>query len=260
MKPFQLVFQFARKYWGQLGLTIFAMILLIGVQLAIPYSVKLLIDAVTTRAGDDATLRYISLISIAVLGIYLVRGVLHFIRSYMAHLAGWGVVADLRKYVYDHLQRLKLRFYEDSQVGQLMSRVINDTDLFEALIAHAVPDVAVNLLTLIAVSIMLFTLNWRLALLSLIPIPLVVFSLRVYARRVLPAFKERQRRLGDLNAMLNDNLSGIREIKAFTRESTEYGRIGIGIDRYKDSNLRALKLMAIFQPFIDSPPLWARWW
>ena len=67
----------------------------------------------------------------------------------MAHVAGWGVVADMRKYLYDHLQRLSLRFYEDKQTGQLMSRVINDTDLFEQMIAHAVPDVFVNVITLI---------------------------------------------------------------------------------------------------------------
>jgi ATP-binding cassette subfamily B protein/subfamily B ATP-binding cassette protein MsbA len=62
----------------------------------------------------------------------------------MAHVAGWGVVADARQHIYEHLQRLSLSFYEDKQVGQLMSRTINDSDLFERLIAHAVPDVMVN--------------------------------------------------------------------------------------------------------------------
>ena len=75
-----------------------------------------------------------------------------------------------------------------------------------------------TLITLIGVSAVLFSLNWRLTLLSMIPIPLVVVSLRVYARYVRPAFRDRQKELGDLNAILNDNLSGIREIKAFTRE------------------------------------------
>lgn len=251
MKPFQLVFQFARRYWVPLTLTVVSMILLIGVQLFIPWAVKLLIDAVSTRNGDEAALRYITLIAAAVFGVYIVRAVLQFARSYMAHVAGWGVVADLRKHLYDHVQRLTLRFYEDRQTGQLMSRVINDTDLFEALIAHAIPDVAVNVLTLSAVTVVLFSLNWRLALLSLIPIPLVVIALRVYAKRVLPAFKERQRVLGDLNALLNDNLSGIREIKAFTREEEENGRVGSWIDLFRRTNLSALKLMAIFQPFID---------
>jgi ATP-binding cassette subfamily B protein/subfamily B ATP-binding cassette protein MsbA len=251
MKPFQLVFQFARRYKVQLAVTVLSMLALIGVQLFIPYSVKLLIEAVTTRSGDAESLRYITTIAATVAGVYVVRAVLQFLRSYMAHLAGWGVVADLRKHLYDHIQRLTLRFYEDRQTGQLMSRVINDTDLFEALIAHAVPDVTVNVLTLVAVSIVLFSLNWRLALLSLIPIPLVIVALRIYAKRVLPAFKERQRVLGDLNAILNDNLSGIREIKAFTREDEENDRVGSWIDLFRRTNLSALKLMAIFQPFID---------
>ncbi len=87
-----------------------------------------------------------------VLVIYLVRAGLQFLRSYMAHVAGWGVVADVRKHIYEHLQRLSLRFYEDKQTGQLMSRVINDSDLFEQLISHAIPDVLVNVITLVGVS------------------------------------------------------------------------------------------------------------
>jgi ATP-binding cassette, subfamily B, bacterial len=107
----------------------------------------------------------------------------------MAHVAGWGVVADIRKHVYVHLQRLTLRFYEDKQTGQMMSRVINDTDLFERLIAHAVPDVLVNAITLVGISAVLFSLNWQLALLSMAPIPLVLLSLRIYAHYVRPAFR-----------------------------------------------------------------------
>jgi ATP-binding cassette subfamily B protein/subfamily B ATP-binding cassette protein MsbA len=75
--------------------------------------------------------------------------------------------------------------------------------------------------------------------------------LRVYARYVRPAFRDRQKELGDLNALLNDNISGIRDIKAFTREEEELLRVGKGIDRYRHSLLRALRLMAIFQPFVD---------
>jgi len=169
----------------------------------------------------------------------------------MAHVAGWGVVADLRKHTYEHIQRLSLRFYEDKQTGQLMSRVVNDTDLFEQLIAHAIPDVLVNILTLVGVSLVLFTLNWRLTLLSIIPIPLVVVSLRVYARYVRPAFRERQKELGILNALLNDNISGIRDIKAFTREDQQLEQVGVGIERYRQSLLTALRLMAIYQPFVE---------
>lgn len=249
--PIRLVLQYARKYVLELSLTIISMVLLIGAQLLVPWIIQRLVAAVTATPITQSTLQTITNLALLGLGAYLLRGGLQFVRSYMAHVAGWGVVADLRKHVYEHLQRLSLRFYEDKQTGQMMSRVVNDTDMFERLIAHAVPDVLVNAITLIAVSTVLFSINWQLTLLCMIPIPLVILSLRIYARFVRPAFRNRQKELGDLNAVLNDNISGIREIKAFTREETESVRVGDSIDRYRLSMLGALRLMAIFSPFIE---------
>ncbi|OQA43291.1 MAG: putative multidrug export ATP-binding/permease protein [Chloroflexi bacterium ADurb.Bin325] len=200
---------------------------------------------------DAESQALIARLALILLGVYVLRGVLQFVRSYMAHVAGWGVVSDARLQIYEHLQRLSLRFYENKQTGQLMSRMVNDSDLFERLIAHAVPDVLVNALTLIGVAAVLFVMEWRLALLSLVPIPLVVLAMRSFARYVRPAFRERQKELGQLNATLNDNLSGIREIKAFTREEREALRIQSHIHSYRDSLLNALRLMATFQPFVD---------
>jgi ATP-binding cassette subfamily B protein len=251
MKPFQLIFKYARKYSLFLTITAISMLALVGVQLLIPWVIKLLVAEVTKPGASLEAMGYITRLALIVLAVYIARSVLQFLRSYMAHLAGWGVVADVRKYIYDHMQRLSLRFYEDKQVGQLMSNVVNDTDLFEQLIAHAIPDVVVNAITFIAVTIVLIGLNWKLTLLSTIPIPLVFLSLRIVAKYVRPAFRTRQKQLGDLNAMLNDNLSGIREIKAFTREQDEAKRIHQQIDNYRLSLLRALKLMATFQPFVD---------
>jgi ATP-binding cassette, subfamily B, bacterial len=250
MKPLQVVFLYARKYTLVLVVTSISMLLLVGVQLIIPWVIKTLIAAVTDPGSSAENLQLVIQLTVIVLVLYLLRAGLQFLRSYLAHLAGWGVVADVRKHIYEHLQRLSLRFYEDKQTGQLMSRVINDTDLFEQLISHAVPDVVVNVITLVGVTAVLLSLNWRLALLTMIPIPFLVIAMRIYARYVRPAFRERQKELGDLNALLNDNLSGIREIKAFTREDEELMRISHGIDRYRRSLLKALRLMATFQPFV----------
>ena len=251
MKPFQLIFNYARKYKAALIVTTLSMLVLVGVQLLIPWIVKLLVAKVTGPGAALADMNYVTKLAIIVLIAYIGRAGLQFTRSYLAHVAGWGVVADVRSYIYEHMQRLSLRFYEDKQVGQLMSNVVNDTDLFEQLIAHAIPDVVVNAITLIGVTAVLLALNWKLTLLSSLPIPLVIFSLRAYAKRVRPAFRQRQVELGNLNALLNDNLSGIREIKAFTREAEQAKRVDDGIDNYRVSNLKALRLMATFQPFVD---------
>ena len=251
MKPFQLIFNYARKYTWSLIITAISMLVLVGIQLLVPWIIKLLVARVTEPGVTVTSMTYVTLLALIVLAAYIARAGLSFVRSYIAHVAGWGVVADVREYIYQHMQRLSLRFYEDKQVGNLMSNVVNDTDLFEQLIAHAIPDVVVNAITLIGVTAVLLSLNWELTLLSIIPIPLVILSLRVYAKYVRPAFRNRQKVLGDLNALLNDNLSGIREIKAFTRETEEAKRVHDGIENYRKSQLGALKLMATFQPFVE---------
>ena len=250
-KPLKFLYGYARQYAGVLTITVISMLLLVGVQLLIPWIIKTMVGAITGTDGNILTMEKVTDLALLALLVYVARAFLQFLRSYMAHVAGWGVVAEARKLIYAHLQRLSLRFYEDKQTGQLMSRMVNDSDKFELLIAHAIPDIAVNVLTLISVTVVLVNMNWQLTLLSMVPIPFILISLRMFARYVRPAFRERQQELGELNAILNDNISGIREIKTFTREHIETCRIDGRIDRYRDSLLHALKMMATFQPFIQ---------
>jgi ATP-binding cassette subfamily B protein len=250
-KPFRIIFVYARNYWLTLTVAAVSMLLLVGVQLLVPWVIRLLINAVTTTTSAVGTESFIRTLALVILAVLVARSVLQFLRSYMAHIAGWSVVADVRTHIYEHVQRLSLRFYQDQQVGQLMSQVINDTELFEQFIAHAIPDVIVNIMTLTGVTAVLLSLNWRLTLLSSVPIPLVIVALGLYARYVRPAFRFRQQELGDLNATLNDNLSGIREIKSFAREQEQAVRVGKRIENYRRALLRALRLMATFEPFVE---------
>ncbi len=244
------LFRFTLPYRRPLLITVISMVLLVGVQLFAPWFIRALIAAVRSGETEALSSGLITRLALFALAIYAARAGLEFLRSYMAHVAGWGVVADVRVAIYRHLQRLSLHYYEDKQTGQLMSRMVNDSDLLEKLIAHAVPDVLVNVLTLVGVSAMLLTMNAQLTLLTLVPIPLIVLAMRGFAKYVRPAFRERQAELGELNAILQDNLSGIREIKTFTRERTESERIGVRIENYKRSLLHALRLLATFEPFV----------
>jgi len=247
----KLLLRFTKKYSWALSITILSMLLLVGAQLLIPWLIRTLIALVTEEQLSPDTMKTVSYLTLIALITFIARGVVQFLRSYMAHIAGWGVVSDARKYVYEHMQQLSLRFYEDKQTGQLMSRVVNDTDLFERMIAHAIPDVFVNVITFFAITAVLASLNWKLTLFSMAPIPLVIIALVGFAKVVRPAFRNRQKDVGNLNAVLNDSIAGIREIKAFNRESDQLERVEVGIEKSRISMLSALRLMAIFQPFID---------
>jgi ATP-binding cassette subfamily B protein/subfamily B ATP-binding cassette protein MsbA len=251
MQSLNFLARYARNYTGALIVTVISMLLLVAAQLVIPWIIKTMVAAVTDPTGISISYASVTRLTLLALAVYLLRAGLQFLRSYMAHIAGWGVVADARVLIYEHLQRLTLRFYSNKQTGQLMSRVVNDSDKFELLIAHAGPDLVVNALTLVGVTAVLVTINWKLALFTMIPIPLILLAMRAFAKYVQPAFIKRQQELGELNAILADNLSGMREIKAFTREEDEAQRIRKRIDNYKNSLLYALKMMAIFHPFIQ---------
>ena len=251
LKSLRIVLAYLKTYKLTLGLTILSMLALVGIQLVAPQLIRTMVSAVTDPDAGRETIDLVARLALIALAVYAARGLLQFVRSYAAHVAAWHVVGDIRHQVYRHLQRLSLRFYEDKQTGQLMSRTVNDSELLEQLVAHAVPDVLVNILMLAGVTAVLVRMSWQLALLSMIPIPFIVLGMRGFAKYVRPAFRQRQVELGELNAALNDNISGIREIQAFTREDTESERIWKRIVRHRDSLLHALKLMAVFHPSVE---------
>ncbi len=251
MKPASLLLKLSKRYTWSIAVTILTMLGLVVAQLIIPWLIRALINTLSTSSLAGPTLDSITRLSGIALLVFIARGFMQYVRSFQAHIAGWGVVADSRKLVYQQLQRLSLRYYEDKQTGQLMSRVINDTELFERMIAHALPDVFVNVVTLIGVSAILFSMSWKLTLLTMAPIPVIALTLMLYAKMVRPAFRYRQNELGELNAVLNDSLSGVREIKAFAHEDIAMVKVGARIENYLRSNLKALKIMAVFMPVLD---------
>ena len=122
MKSLRAVLHHVKRYKLPLALTMLSMLALVGIQLVGPWLIKLMIAAVTAPDAGPEALALIAKLALITLALYILRAVMAFVRSYAAHVAGWHVVADVRNEIYRHLQRLSLRFYEDKQTGQLMSR------------------------------------------------------------------------------------------------------------------------------------------
>jgi len=188
---------------------------------------------------------------VILLGLYLLRVVFRFLSNYLAHKAAWYLVGDLRTKVYDKLERLDLGFFHDKQTGDLMSRVVNDTRDFELLYAHIIPEMITNLVTFIGVLAILLTINARLALITCFPIPLILISGVVFAKKVQPYFRTSQKKMGELNGKLQDNLSGVHEIQSFGQEAYETGRVDEKNFDHVRAMLKALKISAVFHPSVE---------
>ncbi len=223
-----------------LGLTV--------VNLAAPRVLSSLTGVVETGTISLPVIRTLALI---LLGLYLLRVLFRFLSNYLAHKAAWYLVGDLRGRLYDRLQSFDLGFFHDKQTGDLMSRVVNDTRDFELLYAHIIPELITNLVTFAGVLAILLAINWKLALITCFPIPLILVSGVIFAKKVRPFFKVSQKCMGELNARLQDNLSGIHEIQSFCQEDYENGRVQEKNFSQVRAMLRALRASAAFHPSVE---------
>jgi len=171
--------------------------------------------------------------------------------NYCSHRAAWRLVLELRIKVYNAIQSFSMDYFHNKQTGDLLSRVMNDVATFELIYAHITPDVITNFVTLTGVTIILFNLNARLALITCIPIPFILLSGWFFSRKVRPNFQKTQKSQGELSAQLQDNLSGIQEIQAFGRQSYASEKVLKKGRDFTHNMLRALKLSAIFHPSVE---------
>lgn len=200
---------------------------------------------------DETSLRAIGVLTAILLALYLLRVAFRFLSNYLAHKAAWYLVGDLRTKIYDKLERLDLGFFHDKQTGDLMSRVVNDTRDFELLYAHIIPEMITNVVTFLGVLGILLTINWKLALITCFPIPLILVSGVIFAKKVRPFFRVSQRKMGELSGKLQDNLSGIHEIQSFGQESFETERVDEKNFDHVRAMLKALKISAVFHPSVE---------
>lgn len=159
--------------------------------------------------------------------------------GYLNHYAALHYVADLRKRLYGKLQHMSLSYFHKSRTGDLTSRVVNDALDAEVLLAHVIPDFMVNILTFIGVGALLFTINGRLAAMSLVTIPFLLGITMWQSRHVSPTWKENSRVRGELAGKVQDNLSGIKEIQIFNQQSYEEHKVASLSLRHSLAYLRA---------------------
>ncbi len=240
----------ATRYKGLYVLAILSTLGLTIVNLAAPRILSSM-TGIVEQGVNEAALKVISRLAFLLLALYLLRILFRYLSNYLAHKAAWYLVGDLRSRMYNKLQSLDLGFFHDKQTGDLMSRVVNDTRDFELLYAHMIPEMITNVVTFIGVLVILLTINWRLALITCFPIPLILLSGVVFAKVVRPFFRVSQKYMGELNAQLQDSLSGLQEIQSFGQEAYESERIHEKNFNQVKAMLRALRASAVFHPSVE---------
>jgi ATP-binding cassette subfamily B protein len=187
---------------------------------------------------------------VALAVIFVARSGLTYARSYLLAWLGQRVVADVRLMTYRHLHQLAVGFYERRQTGQLMSRLTHDTGHIQDFVAEYLQEIVIQTFTLIIIMVILFWLDVRLALLTLIPIPLIVLTTTLVRTRVRRYYRSARRRMGGIHAVLADAIPGVRVVKAFAQEEREIERFDLRNEGYTQTSINAARLRSAFMSSI----------
>src|SRR5256714_4366976 len=237
----------AAAYRGRTVLSIVSLLLATTTALAPPFLAKYALDEATK--GHIGTRLY--LVVVAFLAAGLAGWGMTYAQTYLTGWVGERMLADLRLRLFEHLQRLSLGYYERNRAGVIISRLTNDVEAIDQLVTDGVTTLVQSTLTLVGTAVLLFVLDWRLALATLAVIPLMSVATVLFRKRSSRAYAAVRERLGLVTATLAEDIAGMRVVQAFTRERASIENFRGVAERYRDSNQQTVVLNALYFPFVD---------
>ena len=244
MKSLRRVLTYLAPYRGLVCVTFFFAALTTGLELLPPWLIKIVIDDVLPAQNLDI----LSWVLVGLILAYGLKNLCNSLRIRFNNMLEQRVVHRLRQEVFEALQRLSLSYYENRSTGEIMSRVVNDTEHVQRIFIDGFEGMLTATLTLVGILTILFVLNWKLALLVLLPIPILIIGGVFFTRRVHRYYHDIRQQAAELNGYLQDALSGIRETMGFNRQSYEQARFQDMSQQYGQANLKAMYLWSIYSP------------
>jgi ATP-binding cassette subfamily B protein/subfamily B ATP-binding cassette protein MsbA len=213
-----------------------------------PYLVKLALD-------NGVAVRDFNMLS-KIVGVYVLTAVIMwvctFIRIRIMAVTGQSIIYDLRREVFDHLQNLSLGFYSRYAVGRIVSRVVNDISVIREFIVWAITAVTRSIFDLVGITVATLILNWQLALLTFLVLPLMAVATEIFRRRARESYRRVRSAIGWVNAVLNENIVGVRVVQSFSREDHNYRHFAEVVNGNNLTvNNQAALITSVFFPSVD---------
>jgi ATP-binding cassette subfamily B protein len=283
-ETFWRLFSYVRPYKGMALIGFLLTVALTGVSLLPPLLNRYLIDDILLPAwaqyanqeageggGGETAAEAIAeqyvdglmWVVIGLFGIYLTRALINGVRTYCLGWLGQRVVYDLQIEIFNYLQFLSLSFYGKHSTGRIMTRVTSDTERLQGFITRGFQDMVIAIMTLVGIGVTLFIMDPQLAIMALIPTPVMVLATLFYTKRIHWVFHGIWRRISALNSMLADVIPGAKVVKAFAQEDREIERFQTRNSELRQSRMVAVKMRSYFLPtiaFVTSIGSLILWW
>jgi len=236
-----------RPYMGEIigGLVCLIIVGILGI--LVPWLFKFLIDDVLIN-GNEVILNYIA--GGAVL-LYLLKGIFNYGQKYLISGMSQHVVVDIRKDLYQHLQKLSLSFFERQRTGDLMSRITNDVNVIQNSLTHGLSNFILQPIMIIGIIGFLLYIDWKLALVSFIIIPLVSYAINKFGFKMRSISSRIQNEMSNVTNILQETLSAVRIVKAFNNEDKEIKKFSEANERTLQENLKGVQVEATITPIVE---------
>lgn len=246
MKAVSRALVYLWQYWPTALGALLSLLLVNAANLVTPQLLRQLID----RGIQQLDLRTVWYIAAALVGVAIVRGFFNFLQGYWSEVTSQGVAYELRNTIFEKLQNLSFSYHDRAQTGKLMTRMTSDVELVRMFVGSGLLQLLSAVIMLIGAIAIMSLMSWRLALIILSMIPAILVVLGMFIARITPISKIVQQNLGALNTILQENLAGMRVVKAFARESYELERYGRQNRELLQSNLELIRVFTTFFPVV----------
>ncbi|GMB02154.1 hypothetical protein PIPA1_49540 [Pelosinus sp. IPA-1] len=241
------LFRYIKPYRLTIVVALVCTILASAVNLYLPKIIGDVIDNVLATKDTDM----LNLIAISVIVLIVLQGIFMYGQTYLMAYSSQKIVIDIRRALYQHLQRLSMLFFEKRPIGTIMSYITNDVAALQTALVSNVIDFVSHSVTLIGSIILLIYINWKLSLLMFISFPLILYTLNVSGHRMRVKSRTLQERTADISAFLQENILAIRVIKSFSRENYELEQFDKENNRNFQAQMKIVQVMAIITPIIN---------
>lgn len=250
------IYSFARPYTLQMILGVFLAILGVAAALVPPEIAKRIIDTVYTAEGLRPENfahkeRELLLLLAVMMAAVTLRSLCMFLRNITLESYGQKVIKRLKQALYDHLQSQSFDFFHKNRTGELMARMTGDIDAIRDVLAQGTIKLSFGVFYIILTTVVLFSLNIKLALLVALPTPLVGLTAWIFSKKMLPRFKKTRERYSALNAVVQESITGIRVVKTFNRQDYEMEKFDTKNEELTEARNDALAVWAVFMPILE---------
>lgn len=235
-------FSYYKPYKGLFFADMFFALLGASVTLVIPLIIRYITNDVIQKQPNEA-FRIIMVLALVMIGLVLLEALCNYFIAYYGHIMGARMEYDMRNEIFAHYQKLSFTFFDNQKVGQLMSRVTNDLFEITELFHHGPEDIVISIIKFAGSFIILLCINVKLALAAFLLIPFMLVYAYIFNRKMKKAFKQNRARIADINAQIEDNLSGIRVVKSFANEDIELEKFHEGNNNFLSSKRKSYQYM-----------------